>query len=320
MLELSAAITRQYIDAVSGFEALEEAFAEAAQVRGGMYWHRGSSTSPASTYLVRTTPIGSEKSLGARSAETEAIYEKFMARRRESSERVAGLKANLVIQQRLNRALRVGRVDPIVVSLLDRLASTQLSKHFRVVGTHALYAYEAAAGVRLDAEALATRDIDLLWDVRKRITFTTQLSRVDRSMLGVLQKVDSSFRIRQGQKYTAVNKDGFEVDIIRREKVGDDPHPIKLSDDDEDFWVAQAHRANVLLDLPGFSAVLVASNGAMARMNTVHPKTFVSFKHWMSRQSNRDPLKRRRDAIQAEVVQVLLEKYLPQFDKPSDSI
>lgn len=119
----------------------------------------------------------------------------------------------------MNRALRVGRVDPLVVALLNRLASTQLSEHFRVVGTHALYAYEAAAGVRLDADALATRDIDLRWDTRKRIIFSTQLARVDSSMLGVLKKVDASFRIRRSQKYTAVNKDGFEVYIIRRRDV-----------------------------------------------------------------------------------------------------
>jgi hypothetical protein len=93
--------------------------------------------------------------------------------------------------------------------------------------------------------------------------------------------------------------------------VGDDPHPIKLSEDDEDFWVAQAQRANVLLDSPGFSAVVVASNGSMARMTTVHPKTFSSFKRWMSKQSSRDPVKRRRDELQAETVHELLEKYLP---------
>ena len=100
--------------------------------------------------------------------------------------------------------------------------------------------------MRLDSDALATRDIDLLWDTRKRITFSTQLDRVDSSMLGVLKKVDPTFRIRHGQKYTAVNKDGFEVDIIRRERAGDDPHPIKLSDQDEDFWVVQARRATEL--------------------------------------------------------------------------
>jgi hypothetical protein len=313
MLETSASVSRQYIDAVAVFEALEEALDEAAQVRGGMYWHAGRPTSPDAKYLVRTTPAGAETSLGPRTAELDAIYARFTQRKRESTERVSGLQAALLQQQRLNRALRVGRVDPLVVALLSRLASTKLSEHFRVVGTHALYAYEAAAGVRLDAEALATRDIDLLWDTRKRIIFSTQLARVDSSMLGVLKKVDATFRIRKSQKYTAVNKDGFEVDIIRRERAGDDPHPIKLSDEDEDFWVVQARRANVLLDSPAYSAVIVASNGTMARMNTVHPATFVAFKRWLSTQAERDAMKRRRDALQADSVQELLEKYLPQL-------
>ena len=312
MLETSATIARQYIDAVSTFEALEEAQEEAAQVRGGMYWHAGPASSPDAKYLVRTTPAGAETSLGPRTPENEAIYERFTLRKRESVERVSGLKAALEQHQRLNRAVRVGRVDPLVVALLGRLASAQLTEHFRVVGTHALYAYEAIAGVRLDSDALATRDIDLLWDTRKRILFATQLARVDSSMLGVLKKVDSTFRIRQSQKYTAVNKDGFEVDIIRRERTGDDPHPIKLSDEDEDFWVVQARRANVLLDAPGFSAVVVATNGSMARMNTVHPATFVAFKRWLANQAEREALKRRRDVLQADAVQVLLDKYLPQ--------
>lgn len=313
MLETSATIARQYIDAVSVFEALEEAQAEAAQVRGGMYWHAGPAASPDAKYLVRTTPAGAETSLGPRIPENIAIYDRFTQRKRESAERLSGLKAALDQHQRLNRALRVGRVDPLVVSLLARLASTQLSPHFRVVGTHALYAYEAIAGVRLGADTLATRDIDLLWDTRKRIEFTTQLARVSSSMLGVLKKVDSSFRIRQSQKYTAVNKDGFEVDIIRLERAGDDPHPIKLSSDDEDFWVVQARRANVLLDAPGFSAVVVATNGSMARMNTVHPATFITFKRWLTSQPEREALKRRRDSLQADAVQALIDQYLPQL-------
>ena len=312
MQELSPTIIRQYIDAVAVFDALADATFEAAQVRGGMYWHAGPASSPDSKYLVRTTPAGAETSLGARTPETQAIYDKFTQRKLASTERLAGLKTALNQQQRMNRALRVGRVEPLVVALLNRLASTQLSQHFRVVGTHALYAYEAAAGVRLDAEAMATRDIDLLWDTRKRISFSTQLARVDSSMLGVLKKVDATFRMRQSQKYTAVNKDGFEVDIIRREQTGGDPHPIKLSDEDEDFWVSQARRANVLLDSPGFSAVIVATNGTMARMNTVHPATFVVFKRWLAQQADRDPLKRRRDVLQADAVQVLVDQYFPQ--------
>ena len=313
MLELRAPAARQYIDSVAVFEAFEEALIEAAQVRGGMYWHKGSASAPNDPYLVRTTPTGGETSLGVRSAETEEIYARFSARKQESAERLAGLKASLQEHHRLNRALRVGRVDPLIVNILNRLAASLLGEHFRVVGTHALYAYEAAASITFDADAVATRDIDLLWDTRKRVQFATRLAKVDSSMLGVLKKVDPSFRLRKSQKYTAVNKDGFEVDIIRRAAVDGDPHPVRLSDDEDDFWVAQAPNAHLLLDSPPFSAVIVASNGDMARMNTLHPLAFSKFKRWMALQPDREPAKRGRDALQARLVEEVVQRYLPHL-------
>jgi len=315
MLERPADAMRQYIDAVSSFEAYEEALAEAANVRGGMYWHKGPASAPDEAYLVRTSASGSEKSLGPRSPETEAMYASFRTRKELAEQRLAGLKTALAKHKRMNRALRVGRVAPLIVEILNRLAATNLREHFRVVGTYALYAYESAAGVTFEDDAVATRDIDLLWDVRKRVAFATALSHVDSSMLGVLRKVDPTFRVRNSQRYTAVNKDGFEVDIIRREQIADDPHPVRLSDDEEDFWVAQAPRAQELLDSPQFSAVIVATNGDMARMNTLEPMAFVRFKQWMSTLADRDPLKRRRDALQAKAVEEVLQEYLPQWAK-----
>jgi hypothetical protein len=306
---------RQYIDAVSTFQAYEEAVAEAEQVRGGMYWHKGPPSAPEQIFLVRTSSTGSERSLGAKTPENEQIYKKFIERKDLARERVNGLREALKKHNRMNRALRVGRVAPLVVEILNRMAETKLAEHFRVVGTHALYAYESVAGVSFNDEVVATRDIDLLWDVRKRVAFATVLSNVDSSMIGVLKKVDKTFRIRDSQKYTAVNKDGFEVDIIRREQVQDDPHPVKLSDEDEDFWVTQAPRAQELLDSPQFSAVIVASNGEMARMNTLDPMTFVRFKKWMGKLPDRDPLKRRRDLLQAKAVEIVVPEYLPQWAK-----
>jgi hypothetical protein len=311
VLEKPADSMRQYIDAVATFEAYEDALAEAVKVRGGMYWHKG----PATAYLVRTSASGSERSLGPRTPETEAIYANFHQRKELSEQRLAGLNASLAKHKRMNRALRVGRVAPLIVDILGRLAATNLGEHFRVVGTHALYAYESAAGVTFEDDAVATRDIDLLWDVRKRVAFATALRHVDSSMLGVLRKVDPTFRIRNSQKYTAVNKDGFEVDIIRREQVADDPHRIRLSDDEEDFWAAQAPRSQELLDSPQFSAVIVATNGNMARMNTLEPMPFVRFKRWMSTVAERDPRKRRRDALQANAVEEVVREYLPHWSK-----
>jgi hypothetical protein len=312
MLERPADAMRQYIDAVAAFEAWEEALKEAEQVRGGMYWHKGSGAG----YLVRTSPAGSEKSLGPRSAQTEALYEAFQRRKERAQVRLTGLKAAVAKHKRMNRALRVGRVAPLIVQILRRLSEARLGEHFRVVGTHALYAYESVAGVAFDNEAVATRDIDLLWDVRRRMAFATALSRVDSSMLGVLRKVDTTFKVRNAQKYTAVNQDGFEVDIIRRMKQEDDPHPIRLSDDEDDFWAAQAPRAQELLDAPSFSAVIVATDGDMARMNTLDPIAFARFKRWMSELQDRDPLKRRRDALQAQLVEAVVRDYLPHLKSP----
>jgi hypothetical protein len=289
MLERPADAMRQYIDAVAAFEAWEEALKEAEQVRGGMYWHKGSGAG----YLVRTSPSGSEKSLGPRSAQTEALYEAFQRRKERAQVRLTGLKAAVAKHKRMNRALRVGRVAPLIVQILRRLSEARLGEHFRVVGTHALYAYESVAGVAFDNEAVATRDIDLLWDVRRRMAFATALSRVDSSMLGVLRKVDTTFKVRNAQKYTAVNQDGFEVDIIRRMKQEDE-----------------------LLDAPSFSAVIVATDGDMARMNTLDPIAFARFKRWMSELQDRDPLKRRRDALQAQLVEAVVRDYLPHLKSP----
>jgi hypothetical protein len=315
MIELPETALRQYIDAASAFTAREEALREMAQVRGGMYWHKAPAHAGTDAYLIRTSSNGSEKSLGPRSIETEKIYAAFQERKASVSERAAGLKSALELQRRMNRALQVGRVPTIIVHLLNRLASAGLDEYFRVVGTHVLYAYESAAGIRFEQGAIATRDIDLLWDVRKRVSFATALAKVDSSMLGLLRKVDASFRIRESQKYTAVNKDGFEVDIIQRPQTENDPHPVKLSEQEDDFWVVQAPQAQELLDATPFSAVVVATNGEMARMNTLAPMDFVRFKQWMSELPGREAIKRRRDALQAHVVTEAVREYMPQWDR-----
>jgi hypothetical protein len=157
-----------------------------------------------------------------RTPETEQVYERFQARKQRATERLREARANVARHERLNRALRVGRMPNIAVDLLATLADTGLHEHFRVVGTHALYAYETAAGMRLDSRVTTTNDIDLLWDTRRHLVFAEQLARSAPSMLAVLQKVDKSFALRPDQKYTAANDKGFEVDIIRREAVRGD--------------------------------------------------------------------------------------------------
>lgn len=304
---------RQYIDAKSTFEALESALAEAAAVRGGMYWKSVGGVD----YLIRTSPRNAQKSLGPRTPEAELIYNNFVKRKSAGEQRVKDLTEVLERHQRMNRALFVGRVPTIVIEILQAIERAGIAEHFTVVGTHALYAYEAAAGVRVESAAVATRDVDLPWDTRKRFKLATQLKRIDSSMLALLRKVDKTFQLKDDQLYTAVNSKGFEIDILRREAVAQDPHPAKLTDAEEDFWVVQAPNAEKLVSARKFSGVVVGTTGQMARMNTVHPRAFVEFKRWLARQPGRETLKRTRDVLQADTVEQMLDEYLPQLKNDS---
>ena len=290
---------RQYIDARTVFQELERTLKDAGEVRGGMVWKTVNGTD----YLVRTSPAGAQKSLGPRSRALEAIHAKFVAHKTAANERVHDLKAALVRRQRMNRALFVGRTPEIVVAILNRLTPAGIAKHFLVIGTQGLYAYEQAAGVRIqDADAMATRDVDLLWDSRRRMRFLTQMAFQASSMLGVLQRADKTFRIRGDRRYTAVNSKSFEVDILRRKADEGDPHPLKITEADDDFWVVQAQR---------FSTPVVSAAGTMARMTTVAPRVFVAFKRWMAEQPDREPEKRSRDRRQADIVEQIPREYLP---------
>ena len=292
---------RQYINARQSFAAYKQAKVRALAYRGGMVWK----TVKGRDYLVRTTTKSAQTSLGVRSESTEAIYLKFTEGKDISQESVGGLKAALVRHQRLNRALRIGRTPNLIIDVLAALESAGMADYFTVVGTNALYAYETAA-----SGLLATQDFDLLWDNRKKLSLVLQGGLLVDEMIGLLKKVDRSFVIREDQKYTAVNKDGYEVDFIRRNS---DVNPARFSALDDDFWVVKARNADWLLSAPKFKAMVVGVNGQMAYMNTVDPRAFALFKLWMAEQNDREYGKRLRDAAQAKAVISLINERLPQF-------
>lgn len=308
ILELSAQQTRQYIDAETVFLALQRTRREAAEVRGSMFWR----TQGSAQYLIRESAGGGQKSLGPRTPQTEAIFERFKLRKEQTQSRLAALQDAAHHQQRLNKALRVGRVPGIVIKTLNALQAAGLQDHFMTIGTHSLYAYESACGVRFTPDAMATQDIDLLFDSRKRISFMSRMKKLDSSFIGALQKADPTFRVMADQKQTAINDNGFEIDVIRRTAKDDDPHPFRMSDDADDLWAVQVDGADKMLSSERFSQVVVAETGHMAVMHTMPPLTFMALKKRLAMSVGRDPKKRLKDALQAELVQELVQAYMPQ--------
>jgi hypothetical protein len=308
-LELPADALRQYINARQVFTALRETEAAAKAYRGGMIWRE----QKGHTYLIRTTTRAAQKSLGPKTPETEAIYQKFTIGKQQVEARRAQLREASEKAQRVNKALYVGRVDDKIIDVLNGLYEGGLENNFTVVGTNALYAYEAAAGVRIEEKHLATNDLDLLWDNRRKLTLAIKESLPERGLLGLLKRVDKTFELRPGQPYTAMNKDGYEVVIIRRLGPGSEKEPAQLTGHEDDFWAVRARNADWLLSAPKFKEVIVGTSGRMAQMVTIDPRAFALFKLWMMQDKDRDPLKRTRDGNQAKVVIDLINERLPQF-------
>jgi Nucleotidyltransferase len=78
--------------------------------------------------------------------DSSTIFDEFI-RVRGKREREARL-TSLRDAERLDKALKAGRVPNTVAAVLQSIEAAGLKPHFTVVGTHALYDYEAAAGVR----------------------------------------------------------------------------------------------------------------------------------------------------------------------------
>ena len=178
------------------------------------------------------------------------------------------------------------------------------------MGTNAIYAYESACGVRVGNEAMATRDLDLLFDTRQRTQFVSTLRRIDSSLLAVLRKADPSFRVLRDQLQTAVNDDGYEVDIIRRTAKDGDPQPLRVSASEDALWAVQVSTNEKMAAGRKFQQLIVASSGQMAHIQTLHPLNFICIKAALSFDPQRDPLKRPKDRLQAEVAQALWDSYL----------
>lgn len=310
MLELPGDVQRQYINARQVFLALREAEQAAKEFEGNMFWRK----QEGKEYLIRSSRRGAQTGLGARSLDTESIYNKFQARKTETEERLAQLSERMKSNIRLNRALLVGRVDNTIINILNSLYDAGLEDHLTVIGTNALYAYEAAAGVRIEEEHLATEDLDLLWDNRKKLTLAIREKITDSGLLGILKRVDKSFQLlRPTQLYTAMNNAGYQVDVIRRLGPGSDQEPAQLTNNADDFWAVRARNADWLLSAPKFESVIVGANGDMSKMVTVDPRAFALFKVWMAQDKDRDPVKKLRDVNQAKVVVPLIQAYLPQL-------
>lgn len=314
--ELSDIQVRHLVDLRQVYEAWHATERDVAhKFAGSLIWREVGGTD----YLKRK--IGRvEKSLGPRSPKTEAIHSAFTEGRAAARGRLDGLAGSVDVQAALARTVGLGRVPPIVARLLRRLEEVGLMGHIRVVGTNAMFAYEALAGVMFSADALATSDIDLLVDARHQLKIVVD-DGVERTVMGILQSIDRSFEIVSGRRYRAVNKTGFMVDLIRPELKPawkSEPGAQPLADDDLD--PSPIEGLQWLVNSPPVSALVIDARGFPAHIVVPDPRIWLLHKMWLSKRTMRDPEKKQRDEGQAEIMWDVVSGKLPQYPLGEDFV
>ena len=312
--ELNNDQRRETINTRQRYTAYREAKARRDTFRGSMVW----AVSKGREYLVRSsydrTGIRRQSSIGPRSPETEQVKLEYERGRRTAEQRFKEIDEVLARQAAINRAVGLGRVPLLgarVIRALDNAG--MLGAGIRIVGTNAIYAYEAAAGTRIESGLTATEDIDLLFDSRGGLTFIGTDDFSERSLLRVLQKVDRSFQKSQ-QPFRASNNEGYLVDFIKplrnppwtadSERIGSDPSDLTAAEIEGLAWHESA---------PAFEAIAIDERGEPLQIVATDPRVWVARKLWLSKRQDRDRLRRQRDEAQARTIAQLVVRYFPHL-------
>jgi hypothetical protein len=311
---------REMVNSRQRFEGFRAAVKRADGYRGSMVFSETAGTD----YLLRSyydpkTGLRRQKSLGKRSADTEAVKAAFDAGRIEAEADLAAARAAIERQAAINRAIGLGRVPDPGARILRALdAAGLLGNGLRVVGTNALFAYEAAAGIRFPAEVTTTEDIDILFDARARLAFSVEEDQDERSLLALLRKVDRSFA-RTTAEFRARNRDGYLVDLIR--PMRNPPwkaEPASLAahggmTDADDLAAVGIEGLNWQENAPPFEAMAIDQRGYPTRIVASDPRAFVVHKLWLSARPDRAPEQRARDLAQARAVGQLVATHMPHL-------
>lgn len=257
---------------------------------------------------------GVVKSLGRRSPETEPIRNAFHAGREENAARLERLGDEMDRQAAILRALGIGRLPAPAARILRAIRLAAPDATIRVIGTNALYAYEALAGVTFNAASTATGDIDILVDDRNRLKILTE-DLEQPGLVGLIRReVDKSFQTRGPRDFRLTNDAGYMVEFVRPQsrplhRVTPGAAPLV----EGDVEPAPIGGLQWLVHAPLVETVVIDERGYPTPIRAADPRVWAAHKLWLAEREDRDPQKKIRDGQQGRVVLALVAAKLPQY-------
>lgn len=304
--ELTAEQRRIVVDATQLYDHYLDLLQQNRELRGGMFWKKVAGKD----YLVRSVDRhGHIRSLGPRSRETEAVFREFARKKKDVKSRLGSAADELRRRAKFCVAAGVNRVPTLTGNLIRVLDSAGLlGPHLFVLGSHALYAYEAAAGVQVKEGFLQTDDLDTAIDISPGLELGERVRT--KGFLGLLRSVDKSFRLAGKRSFRAINGKGFMVDLLRPASKGEAASKLPNIGLGRDLLADPVEGLQWLSLIPKLTQIVIAGNGFPLRLVVPDPRVYALHKLWISLRPDRSPIKRKRDFRQGEIVAQLAVEYL----------
>lgn len=308
--EINENSRRILIDVSQLYQVFLDTDSEFRKHRGTMRWKKVNRKE----YLFRQrNSRGDGKSLGVRNERTQEIYDGFHARKADLKAKRNSLLDKLANQRGFCVAAGINRVPKIAADIVRAVHQANTGPGtFTVVGTNVLFAYENMAGVHLDPALLASEDIDILWDVNRKLNLS--LIEPIGGLIALLKKVDKTFERMPNAPYRATNADGYIVDLIKPQPANvHKTTPSLISGNKNDLNAVEIRNLDWLYSAPLVSVIVIGNDGLPVVFDVPDPRVFAAHKLWLSDEPARSPVKKVRDRAQALAVLRLLKEYLHDY-------
>jgi len=248
-------------------------------------------------------------SLGRKDEKTLEIFSVFKKQKEELKSTLKKSKELLIKNEKINKFTKISRVPNILVDFFRKINELGLDDKVLIIGTNALYCYEAYCGVFIEEEHLATFDIDVFNKRDKKISVALREKLPQKTIKSILLDVDKSFTKSKEASYRFVNDDDIVVEIIT---------PIKKKEQKSDSFSGVLN-----LEIEGtkwlessklHKQMLIGQNGKCAFVSTIAPLEYAIYKKWLGEHERKDLMKKQRDIKQSWLVTKLILEYIPILD------
>jgi hypothetical protein len=253
--------------------------------------------------------------------ETISLMDSFNAKKVEQKKSIKSIKRELEIREKYNKFEKIGHTPSFIVEILAKINELGLDHKMVIIGTNALYAYEMLFGVTIEQKHLATVDIDILNRRNVRLPIAVFNEGSPSSVVEMLKSIDETFEENPKAPYQFINKNHVIVELINPAS-----KDFSFEQSRKDLFFEMVQKIDIkniewLISSRLIQSIVVAQNGKMAKMTTIHPVDFMVYKFWLSKQRDRNPIKAQRDFTQSMLVtQLLLQHSHFDVSKEVDSL